>query len=254
MSQIRCSHTQIRVFSPTVKHESSEIPAAFVVTLLPWTSDILTTSLKHKYQRKPVITQSVTEWEINLCLQRCAPHAQGILIKQIWKLFLLQGKIFFIYQTLLLYVKCFDKTTALCPLKAPFIDTSSSTCCVRSKLQSYFSSCLLILETYWKIRETRETPEERDVVSTLQSSVAWAEVPAGPCPHLDRISSPPLSQTYPWALSQGEQNYTELRLHKKQWLKPTILTPKIQISHHFLLICRDFAGLYFGDSDCMKPG
>lgn len=35
MSQIGCSHTQIKVFFPTVKHESSEIPAFFVVTLLP---------------------------------------------------------------------------------------------------------------------------------------------------------------------------------------------------------------------------
>lgn len=69
---------------------------------------------------------------------------------------------------LLFYVKCFDKTTALCLLKAWFIDIYSSTCCVRNKLLSYFSSCLQTLETYRKMRVT-ETTGERDGVNMLQS-------------------------------------------------------------------------------------
>lgn len=162
------------------------------------------------------------------------------MIKHIWELFLLQGKIFFlyIYHTLLLHVKCFDKTTALCLLKAWFIDIYSGTCCVRNKLLSYFSSSLQILETYRRIRET-ETTRERDAANTLQSfPAAGAKVPPGPCPYLSTISSFLLLQTCPWALSQTQQNNTGMKIMQKATF--TIKNP-------------NFSSPFFGLSALCRP-
>lgn len=156
---------------------------------------------------------------------------------------------FFIYQTLLLYVKCFDKTTALCLLKAWFIDVYSSTCCTRNKLLSYFSKHLQIPEIYRKIRETLKPKGKEMAVNMLQSFPAvWAKVPSGLCPCLSTISSLLLLQTWPWVLSHTEQNNTGMKIMQK-----AILPAKIQISHHLLLACQHFAGQYFGDCHSMKP-
>lgn len=207
--------------------------------LLPWTSDILTNSLKHKYQKKPVIIWSVTEWEINLCLQRCTLHTQGIVIKHIWELFLLQGKIFLCIKHFHYMWSVLIRQLHYVPWKLSLLTFSSSTCCVRNKLQSYFSSRLQILEMYWKIRETHETTGERDAVSTFQSfSIAWVEVPAGPCRHLNTICSfcyckPALGFFLRANRITQNEDYAQ-----KQWLKPTILTSKIQPFIGLSVLCQ----------------
>lgn len=105
-------------------------------------------------------------------------------------------KDFFLYTKHLLYVKCFDKTTALCLLKAWFIDIYSSTCCVRNKLLSYFSRLLQILKIFRKIRETLKPRGKEMAVNMFQSFPAVrAKVPSGPCPCLSTISSLLLLQT-----------------------------------------------------------
>lgn len=124
--------------------------------------------------------------------------------------------IFFIYQTLLFYVKCFDKTTALCLLKAWFIDIYSGTCCVRNKLLSYFFKSSSDPGDILKDKGDSETTGERDAVSTLQSfPAAWAKGPSGPCPRLGAISSRLLMQTCPWLLSHTKQNNTGMKIRQK---------------------------------------
>lgn len=113
-------------------------------------------------------------------------------------------------------MKCFDKTTALCLLKAWFIDIYSSTCCVRNKLLSYFSRLLQILKIFRKIRETLKLRGKEMAVNMFQSFPAVrAKVPSGPCPCLSTISSLLLLQTWPWILSHTEQNNTGMKIYKK---------------------------------------